>query len=166
MHRNQKFKTRALVIFSVAKSDILSRTYMGVLLVQLRVALLQDVIWVANVFFDRHGLHGSTHVNRSCRGEDTGSACRLVLATLPSPLPSPWKGHPSSSTLPRFPHKLSGSYWSGHWPVSGGNTVPEVQAWLLWTKPDFTISLYQFAGLREHEDWTVFSVSQACQWNL
>lgn len=60
MDRKQKFKARALVIFSVAKSNTLSRTYMGVLLVQLWVALLQDVIWVADMFFDRHGLHGST----------------------------------------------------------------------------------------------------------
>lgn len=31
-------------------------TYMGVLLVKLWVAVLQNVIWVADVFFDRHGL--------------------------------------------------------------------------------------------------------------
>lgn len=46
---------------SGARSDIFLSTYMGILLVQLSVPFLQDVIWVANVFFDCHGLHESTH---------------------------------------------------------------------------------------------------------
>lgn len=87
-------------------------TYMSVLLVELQVGLLQNMVWIANVLLDRHGLHDVQNNNYDdvVRLEMHPYLLRLAVCALPSLLPSPLRENPSSSTPPVFPRRLSGSY--------------------------------------------------------
>lgn len=78
---------------------------MHIFLVKLLVSFLQNMIWIANMFFDGHCLQNIFE------HYDTMTFDSLALkenTTLPFLVPSLLKVYPSSLTPPEFPHMLAG----------------------------------------------------------